>query len=142
MDIIKSGLWSSACLGSDLMVFGINRFASFHVSPTRARSMALHTNRQFCYTCTATRKLLSLALPCRNENFAGKRATVNTTLGTWLAVGDGVGARRAEGAVGVSKKRATMRHGMSAFFIRQGQDAGGECPIVIGYTSIPFYWPV
>ncbi|PTB36546.1 hypothetical protein M441DRAFT_150662 [Trichoderma asperellum CBS 433.97] len=70
--------------------------------------MALHTNRQFCYTCTATRKLLSLALPCRNENFAGKRATVNTTLGTWLAVGDGVGARRAEGAVGVSKKRATM----------------------------------
>lgn len=60
---------------------------------------------------------LSLALPCRNENFAGKRANVNAALGAWLAVGSSVGARRAEKAVGVSQKRAIMRHGMSAFLI-------------------------
>lgn len=118
VDMIKPALWFSACLGSVLMVFGINRFASSHVSPTRARSMALRTKSQFCLTRTATGGLLLVSL-CHvgMRTLPAKRANVNAALGTWLAVGSGVGARRTERAVGVCQKRAIMCHGMSAFLI-------------------------
>lgn len=118
VDIIKPALWFCACLGSVLMVLGINRIASSHASPTRARSMALHTESQFCLTRTATggRLLLSLCHAVM-RSLPARRANANAALGTWLAVGNRVGARRTERAIGVCQKWAIMCHGMSAFLV-------------------------